>query len=68
MTYIWNRMDRVPKDKMPHIVKDCFNEWYQKEIKNWYKLTDNQKHLINLKVAKQLRSMNENLERLGYTN
>ena len=31
MTYIWNRMERVPKDKMPHVVKDCFNEWYQKE-------------------------------------
>lgn len=61
-------MDRVPKDKMPHVVKDSFNKWYQKEIKNWYKLTDDQKHLINLKVAKQLRNINENLERLGYTN
>ena len=66
MTYIWNRMDRVPKDKMPHVVKDCFNEWYQQETKNLHKLNDNEKRLLNLRVAKQLRCMNENLERLGY--
>lgn len=67
MTYIWNRMDRVPKESMPHIVKDCFNEWHKKETQNLYKLNDNEKRLLNLKVAKQLRNMNENLERLGYT-
>jgi len=60
-------MDRVPKNKMPHVVKDCFNEWYQKETENLYKLNDNEKIALNLKVAKQLRNMNENLERLGYT-
>lgn len=60
-------MDKVPKDKMPHVVKDCFNEWYQQETKNLHKLNDNEKRLLNLRVAKQLRCMNENLERLGYT-
>lgn len=60
-------MDRVPKESMPHVVKDCFNEWYKKETQNLYKLNDNEKRLLNLKVLKQLRNMNENLERLGYT-
>ena len=26
MTYIWNRIEKVPKDKMPHVVEECFKE------------------------------------------
>ena len=32
MTYIWNRADRVPENKMPHVVHECFERWEKMKL------------------------------------
>jgi hypothetical protein len=66
MTYIWNRMDRVPKDLMPKVVQDAFNEWIKEQYKNFDKLIEEEKTKINFKVSKQMGQMEYNLKQLGY--
>ena len=66
MTYIWNRMDRVPKDLMPKVVQDAFNEWTKEQYKNFDKLIEEEKTKINFKVSKQMGKMEYNLKQLGY--
>jgi len=66
MTYIWNRMDRVPKELMPKVVRDAFNEWTQEQYKNFDKLIEEEKTKINFKVSKQMGQMEYNLKQLGY--
>ena len=68
MTYIWNRMDRVPKDLMPKVVQDAFNEWTKEQYKNFDKLIEEEKTKINFKVSKQMGQMEYNLRQLGYSN
>ena len=68
MTYIWNRMDRVPKDLMPKVVQDAFNEWTKEQYKNFDKLTEEGKNKINFNVSKQMGQMEYNLKQLGYSN
>jgi hypothetical protein len=66
MTYIWNRADRVPKDKMPHVIKDAFDQWSKEQYKNFQNLTEEEKTKINFNVCKQMGKMNYNLKQLGY--
>jgi len=68
MTYIWNRMDRVPKDLMPKVVQDAFNEWTKEQYKNFDKLVEEEKTKVNFKVSKQMGQMAYNLKQLGYSN
>jgi hypothetical protein len=66
MTYIWNRVEKVPKDKMPHVVEQCFKEWTKKQYKHFGKLTEEEKNRVNFNVAKQMGRMEYNLKQLGY--
>ena len=31
MTYIWNRVEKVPADLMPERVEECFADWVKEE-------------------------------------
>ena len=64
MTYIWNRLDRVPEDKVPHFVEECFKEWEEKLFKNFDKLNDAEKFKVRYRYSAQLRSKNMNLYEL----
>lgn len=66
MTYIWNRAERVPKDKMPHIVEESFKEWEAQQFKNFKHLSDDRKFQVRQKVSRQLREKNLALINLGY--
>ena len=63
MTYIWNRVDRVPKDKVPHVVEECFKEWEEKLFKNFDKLNDVEKFKVRHRYSTQLRNKNIELIR-----
>ena len=64
MTYIWNRVDRVPEDKVPHFVEECFKEWEEKLFKNFDKLNDVEKFKVRHRYSTQLRNKNMNLYEL----
>ena len=64
MTYIWNRVDRVPEDKVPHVVEACFKEWEEKLFKNFDKLNDVEKFKVRHRYSTQLRNKNINLYEL----
>ena len=64
MTYIWNRLDRVPKDKLPHVVEKCFKEWEKKLFQNFDKLDDVEKLRVRHTYSAQLRKKNWNLYEL----
>jgi len=64
MTYIWNRVDRVPKDKVPHVVEACFKEWEEKLFQNFDKLNDVEKFKVRHRYSTQLRNKNMNLYEL----
>jgi hypothetical protein len=66
MTYIWNRAERVPKDKMPHVVEDSFKEWENELFKNFDQLNDAEKFRVRNKYSTQLRKKNVALMCLGY--
>ena len=66
MTYIWNRAERVPKDKMPHIVEEHFKEWTDKLFKNFDQLNDAEKFRVRKLYSAQLRNKNVALTCLGY--
>jgi hypothetical protein len=68
MTYIWNRAERVPKDKMPHVVEESFEQWTKEQYKDFNKLTEEEKNKVNFKVLKQMGKMAYNLRVLGYQN
>jgi len=61
-------MDRVPKDLMPKVVQDAFNEWTKEQYKNFDKLVEEEKTKVNFKVSKQMGQMAYNLKQLGYSN
>jgi hypothetical protein len=64
MTYIWNRVDRVPKDKVPHFVEKCFKEWEEKLFQNFDNLDDVGKFRVRNTYSAQLRNKNINLYEL----
>jgi len=64
MTYIWNRVDRVPEDKVLHVVEECFKEWEKKLFKNFDKLNDVEKFRVQHTYSTQLRKKNINLYEL----
>ena len=66
MTYIWNRAERVPKDKMPHVVEKCFKEWENKLFKNFDQLDEIEQFKIRYRYSTQLRNKNTALACLGY--
>ena len=66
MTYIWNRVERVPQELMPDAVKDAFDEWVKEQYKDFKKLTVEEKNKVNFKVLKQMGKMAYNLKALGY--
>ncbi len=66
MTYIWNRMDKVDKNLMPKLVKDCFDKWTKEQYENFDKLTEEEKGKVNYKVCVQMGKMNYNLKQLGH--
>ena len=66
MTYIWNRAERVPKDKMPHIIEESFKEWEAQQFKNFEHLSDDRKFQVRQRVSRQLREKNLALINLGY--
>jgi len=66
MTYIWNRVEKVPKDKMPHVVEKFFKEWKNKLFKNFDQLNEIEKFRVRNTYSKQLRNKNVALMELGY--
>lgn len=66
MTYIWNRAERVDKEKMPKVVTEAFNKWTKEQYKNFHELSEEDKSKVNYRVLIQAGKMNRNLRALGY--
>ena len=59
-------MDKVDKNLMPKLVKDCFSKWTEEQYENFDKLTEEEKGKVNYKVRAQRGKMNYNLKQLGH--
>ena len=66
MTYIWNRAEKVDKKLMPKVVEDAFNKWVKEQYKNFNKLTEQEKKVVNYQVCIQFGKKNYSLTQLGY--
>ena len=53
MTYIWNRAERVPKEKMPETVVTAYNDWAKGEYKRFELVSDRQKKKAILQTIKR---------------
>ena len=64
MTYIWNRVDRVPVEYMPKALEKPFKRWVKKNNKILNKTTDKkkQKQIIN-KINKHTTSYTDALSK-----
>ena len=62
MTYIWNRVDRVPKDIKSEVLVESFRRWAKERYKILSKVTDNKKkkQLLNT-ISKQTSSYQDAL-------
>jgi len=54
MTYIWNRVDRVPKDIKSEVLVESFQRWAKERYKILSKVSDSKKkkQMLNT-IAKQ---------------
>ena len=68
MTYIWNRVEKVDKEKMPQLVEEAFNKWVKEQCKDFSDLSEERKVQINHKISVQMGKKNCNLKQLGYDN
>ena len=64
--YIWNRVERVDKEKLPHVVTEAFASWEADESKHLKYLSEAKKVEILCNINKQRKQMKENLYFLGY--
>ncbi len=64
--YIWNRVERVDKEKLPHVVTEAFASWEADESKHLEYLAEDKKRRVIYNINKQRKQMKENLYFLGY--
>jgi len=64
--YIWNRVERVDKKNLPHVVVNAFNEWQSQESRHLEYLSEDKKRRVIYNINKQRKQMKENLYFLGY--
>lgn len=64
MTYIWNRVDRVPVEYMPKALEEPFNRWLKKNNKKLNQTTDKKKQKqIKSKINKHTISYTDALNK-----
>jgi len=64
--YIWNRVERVDKKNLPHVVVNAFNKWQSQESRHLEYLSEDKKRRVIYNINKQKKQMKENLYFLGY--
>ena len=64
--YIWNRVERVDKKNLPHVVVNAFNKWQSQESRHLEYLSEDKKIRVIYNINKQKKQMKENLYFLGY--
>ena len=64
--YIWNRVERVDKENLPHVVTEAFASWEADESKHLEYLSEDKKRRVIYNINKQRKQMKENLYFLGY--
>ena len=57
MTYIWNRADRVPEDKMPEAITQPFQKWCREKSKVLSKTKDDK---VKKNILYTLKRQGEN--------
>ena len=59
MTYIWNRVDRVPSEMMPETLTKSFQEWSKGEYQKFTIVTDRKKRQH---ILKNIQRQTENYQ------
>ena len=69
MTYIWNRAERVPTDKMPNVLNKCFSSWEREKLSEITKSTDEKKtQKILSTINKQRNNLDDAVEKFNRDN